>query len=109
MESLLITFRDKRADLTIGTFGTFLYIARRTTRVLSGQIPILTISDVADQLQISYPTAARHCDLLGAGVGGKGGLGWLRKEQASDKRSKCVMLSDAGVDVLSDAIKRVLY
>lgn len=105
MESLLRAFRDTRSDMTVGALLTFLYIARRTVLDPDKAGTNLTITNIADQLNVSYPTAARHCDLLSDGVRGKLGLGWLRKEPTKDLRSKCVVLSEAGIKILIETVE----
>lgn len=107
MENLLRAFRDKRSDMTVGALLTFLYIARRTALRRDEPTTDLTITNIADQLNVSYPTAARHCDLLSEGVRGKPGLEWLRKEPTKDLRSKCMLLSETGIKILTEAIEAV--
>jgi len=104
MENLLMTFRDQRPDLTVGAFTTFIFIARRTAPNSDNSTEVLTITDISEQLKVSYPTAARHCDLLSDGVRGKPGLQWIRKELLSDQRSRKVVLSETGMKMLTDTI-----
>ena len=107
LEKLLIAFRDTRSDLTVGTLATFLYIARRSTPANTSDSKKLTIKYLATALKMSYPTCARHCDVLSEGARGREGLMWIQKMPMEDQRSKYVLLTPAGVEALTKMIDSI--
>lgn len=107
LEQLLKAFRKIRPDLTVGAFLTFLFIARRSAASNDPSAPDLTISYIAEQLELSFQTAARHCDLLSEGLRGKPGLNWITKKPLKDQRAKAVSISAAGTTVIADALNSI--
>lgn len=103
-EALLGYFRRRRPDLTVGGLHTFLYIARRSALNNDGVGEAATIKEISQALNLSYSTAARHCDLLAEGYGPREGLGWIEKTEGEDKRSRTVQLSVTGISVLEDFV-----
>lgn len=99
LEILLRRCRNERADMTVGALHTFIHIARSTK---PGVENAPTIAQIAEDLELSYPTAARHCDILSAGVRGKSGLHWVRKEPVAGTRQKKLFLTQIGVQVLEE-------
>jgi DNA-binding MarR family transcriptional regulator len=102
IESLLGTLREIKSDLSVGALQTFLYIARRAGAVRT-ELPY--VKTVAEGLGVQYSTAARHCDVLSDGVGGSGGLGLIMKIDDPATRAKYLTLTDAGVAILTRALK----
>lgn len=107
LEQLLKAFRKIRPDLTVGAFLTFLFIARRSVASDNQSAPNLTISYIAEHLELSFQTAARHCDLLSEGLRGKPGLKWITKKPLQDQRSKAVSISTLGITMIADALSSI--
>ena len=107
LEQLLKAFRKIRPDLTVGAFLTFLFIARRSAAANDRSGQNLTISFIASELELTFPTAARHCDMLSDGLRGKPGLEWITKATLADQRSKAVSISGAGIEVIADALSSI--
>lgn len=99
LETLLRKCRADRPDMTVGTLSTFIHIARRAT---PGAESALTIARVASDLELTYPTAARHCDILSTGVRGQPGLRWIHKEPVTGTRKKMLFMTELGVGVLEE-------
>ncbi|WP_170421314.1 hypothetical protein [Ruegeria arenilitoris] len=99
LEGFLSKCRKLRPDMTVGTLHTFIFVARRAG---AGEREHLTLAEVASGLSISYPTAARHCDILSTGIKGREGLGWIHKDADKRTRQKYLYLSPSGVSVLEE-------
>lgn len=98
MEQMLNGFREIKADITVGTLLTFMFIARRTPNESSA--PAISLKIIAQELGMSYQSAARHCDLLSEGVSGSGGLSWIEKSRNTQERGKVLQLSNGGLQAL---------
>ena len=106
-EGVLHYFRHRRPELTIGAMLTFLYIARRCGSSGYGEGNRMTISEVANGLNLSYPSAAKHCDVLSTGYGSRLGLAWIVKEEGEDKRMRTVRLAADGIDFLTNLVEEL--
>lgn len=103
IERILSIFRSHHPELTLGTFQTFIYVARRAAVTAATSDPV-TIKSVAEALKMPYPTAARHCDILSAGLAGKLGLNWISKTSMLDGKSKRLQLTNVGLQLLMSAV-----
>lgn len=105
VEQLLSGFRSHHAELTLGTFQTFLYIARRAgLDGLEAATPI-TITTASEALNMPYPTIARHCDILSSGLRGREGLNWISKTPGPDGKTRQLRLTNLGLLALTNAMK----
>jgi len=101
----LALVRRRYPQMTVGALETLVHIARNQPRILSEQ---LSLKDVANELDVRYPTLTRHSDVLGAGIAGKGGLQLLEKVPTDgDQKERRVELTQAGVDFLSDVVSTI--
>lgn len=107
LEAVLHYLRSKRPELTVGAALTFIYIARRSGPPENPGEPKITISELAKALTLSYPTAAKHCDVLSDGYGSRQGFGWIIKDQGEDKRNRSVRLSNWGAELLTEMVQEL--
>lgn len=90
--------------MTIGTLSTLIEIVRLTGP--DGKPPRL--SDLADALDIPYPTLMRQTDLLSKGVGRAEGLDLIKKHVAPDnRRERTVAFTPQGLAFLGELENRL--
>lgn len=104
-EAVLHYLRTKRPELTVGAALTFIYIARRSSAPSNQEGHKIIISDLAKALTLSYPTAAKHCDVLSDGYGNRQGFGWIVKDEGEDKRMRSVRMSNWGAEFLAEMVR----
>ncbi|MFC3692261.1 MULTISPECIES: hypothetical protein [Methylopilaceae] len=97
VERALAESRSRFPQLTVGALETLIYISRRQKQIDAGS---LTLPKIARDLGVPYSTLARHTDLLGAGVGGREGLGLLKKK-GGQGRVYSIEITPAGMHFLS--------
>ena len=96
--------RTQHPNMTIGTLSTLIEIVRQTGP--DGKPPRL--SDLADALDIPYPTLMRQTDLLSKGVGRAEGLDLIKKHVAPDnRRERTVAFTPQGLAFLGELENRL--
>lgn len=91
--------RTQHPNMTIGTLSTLIEVVRHTSP--EGMPPRL--SDLADALDIPYPTLMRQTDLLSKGVGRAEGLDLIEKHAAPDnRRERTVAFTPQGLAFLGE-------
>ena len=98
LEGGLAHIRAQHPQLTVGTLETLIHIARAQERIVAEG---LSVKDIANEMAVPYPTLARHTDILGNGVAGKGGLHFLEKVSGHvDQKQRRVQLTPVGAQFL---------
>jgi DNA-binding MarR family transcriptional regulator len=98
LAAVLTHVRKRYPNMTVGTLACLVEIARNHR---SNHEARRTLTEIADALDVSYPTFTRQTDHLGEGSGGRKGLGLIAKTlYPHTAKSKSIELTQEGMHLL---------
>lgn len=101
LEAAISVIASQKSNLSVGNFRLFIYIANNVERLYSDTG--LSLTSMAQELEMPYATLVRQVDLLESGYGNYKGLNWIERGlDASNPRTRRLRLTSQGLAVLAE-------